>query len=165
MVKLTYATQMPVEPYTVANMKKYQNGSSLIEGMIAILIFSFGVLGTMSYQSNMLVQTTQTAYRLAASTYVNSLQGAAESDPQNYACYTTTTNTAKSAMNCTSATSYMASWRSSVLSMQGNSNIFPSSVYNLDGSITISVYWKLPQEKSDVDPHKLVAIIHPHVGT
>ena len=148
-----------------ANMKKNQAGSTLIEGLITVLIFSFGVLGTMAYQANMLVQTTQTSYRLAASTYVNSLKGAAEADPQNYACYTTDTNNTKTSMNCTSALSYMASWKSSVLSMQGNSNIAPSSVYNADGSLTISVYWKLPQEKSDVDPHKVVATILPYVGT
>ena len=62
-------------------MKKYQTGSSLIEGMISILIFSFGVLGTMSFQANMLSQTTQTSYRLGASMYVNSLMSAAEADP------------------------------------------------------------------------------------
>lgn len=150
-------------PYTDVSMKKYQSGSTLIEGMIAILIFSFGMLGTMSFQANMLSETTQTSYRLNASMYVNSLVGAAQSDPINIACYTYPT--LNSASNCTSAKAYMTQWGSDVIKLKGASTVSPSAVYDATaGSLTITVYWKLPQEKSDVLPHSLSSVITPMVS-
>ena len=147
----------------VANMKEIQNGTTLIEGLIAILIFSIGILGTMSFQANMISETNQTSYRLNASMYVNSLVGAAQSDPQNVSCYTYPT--LNSASNCTAAKAYMTQWGSDVMKLKGSSTTSPSAIYDTTtGSLTITVYWKLPQEKSEVLPHSLSSITTPLVG-
>ncbi len=144
-------------------MLRNQKGSSLLEGLISIAIFSFGVLGTMSFQANMLAMSTQTSYRLAASMYVNSLSGAAEADPANYSCYTYPT--VNSASNCTAASAYMVLWAANAVALKGSSSSPPTAIYDATtGNLTISVYWKLPQEKSDVAPHTVTAIIQPLVG-
>jgi Tfp pilus assembly protein PilV len=149
--------------------RKSQQGSILIEGLISIAIFSFGVLGTMSFQANMIAQSTQTSYRLAASMLVNSLSGAAEADPRNFACYTTASNSATTGMNCDSATDYMTSWKEQVTALKGSSGTAPSAVINSDGDLVISVYWKLPQEvakeaatgETNVAAHMVTATLHP----
>lgn len=156
-----------------------QKGSSLLEGLISIAIFSFGVLGTMSFQATMLAQSTQTSYRLAASMLVNSLSGAAESDPKNFACYTTDDTTYKTTviaaaaaagnpMDCTSATDYVASWKEQVATLKGASTVPPTSIINADGDLVITVGWKLPQElnKEKVTgeaQHMVTATLHPLV--
>ena len=148
---------------------KNQQGSSLLEGLISIAIFSFGVLGTMSFQANMLAQSTQTSYRLGASMLVNSLSGAAEADPKNFACYTTESNSLTTGMSCTSAASYVASWKDQVAALKGSSSTAPSAVINSDGDLVITVYWKLPQEvakeaatgETNVASHMVTATLHP----
>lgn len=148
---------------------KYQKGSSLLEGLISIAIFSFGVLGTMTFQANMLAQSTQTSYRLISSMLVNSLAGAAEADPKNFACYTTVDNDLKGAMDCTSANIYMESWKEQVAKIKGVSTESSSSVLNADGDLVISVYWKTSKEskiensKGEVNltNHVVTTTLHP----
>lgn len=152
-------------------MKKNQKGSVLIEGLIAVLIFSFGILGTMFFQANMLAQTTQTSYRLGASMYVNSLMSAAEADPVNFSCYTypatPTVSTTPSGLttNCTAANSYMPTWSAGAQSLKGTSTSPPTSIYNsTTDTLTITVYWKLPQEKSTDPVHSISTTIQPTSG-
>ena len=158
-------------------MKKYQTGSSLIEGLIAILIFSFGVLGTMSFQANMLAQSTQTSYRLRASMYINSLVGAAQADSVNFPCYTypatPTSITTPSGIttNCAAAITYMSTWSTNAVAMPGSSTTPPTSIYDntptdlLYGTLTVTVYWKLPQEKSTDPVHSVSSTIQPTSGS
>src|ERR1035437_833592 len=153
-------------------MRKNQKGSTLLEGMISILIFSFGVLGTMAFQANMLAQATQTSYRLSASMLVNSLSNAAEADPKNSASFATSTDTntttALTGMDCTAASSYVTSWKTQVAAMKGSSTTPPTAFINSEGDLVISVYWKLPQEvaketktgESTAPSHLVSATIH-----
>jgi len=90
-----------------------QDGSVLLEGLIAISIFSFGMLGLVAYQSNMVAQSTQTSYRLNASMLVNSLLGAADADAANYSCYTYPSQAVAGA-NCIVGTAYVTNWVAAV---------------------------------------------------
>ena len=131
--------------------------------MIAILIFSFGVLGTMSSQANMVAQSTQTTYRLNASMYINSLVGAAQADPANFACYTYPASSA--ATNCTTANTYVPTWATAALTMPGSAANPPTSIYNTTANtLTVTVYWKLPQDKSTDPAHSVSATIQPVIA-
>lgn len=55
--------------------KTIQSGSVLLEAMIAILIFSFGVLGIVGLQANMISGAAESKYRNEASFFVNRLLG------------------------------------------------------------------------------------------
>lgn len=112
----------------------------------------------------MLANSTQTSYRLGASMSVDSLVGAVEADPANYTCYTYPTVSTDT--KCATANAYISTWVAGVNTLKGSGDNPPSSVLDAaTGNLTISVYWKLPQEKSDVTPHSLIAIVHPIVGS
>jgi len=60
---------------TLPTKLKAQGGALLIEAMIAILIFSFGVLAIVGMQATSLRQTTDAKYRLDASFMANQILG------------------------------------------------------------------------------------------
>ena len=115
----------------------------------------------------MLAQTTQTSYRLGASMYVNSLMSAAEADPANFSCYTyPVAPTSNGTTNCAAATTYMPTWAAGAATLKGVSDTPPTSVYNaLSDTLTITVYWKLPQEKSTDPVHSVSTTIQPTSGS
>jgi type IV pilus assembly protein PilV len=55
--------------------KTLQAGTVLFEAMIAVLIFSFGVLGVVGLQARMIANTAEAKYRNEASFFVNRLLG------------------------------------------------------------------------------------------
>lgn len=60
---------------TIPTRLKAQAGALLIEAMVAILIFSFGVLAIVGMQAATLRQTTDAKYRLDASFLANQILG------------------------------------------------------------------------------------------
>ncbi|MBC3863524.1 hypothetical protein H8K32_15570 [Undibacterium jejuense] len=140
--------------------KDQQGGSVLLEGLIAICIFSFGMLGLVAYQSNMVAQSTQTSYRLNASMLVNSLLGAADADAANYSCYTYPSQAVAGA-NCTVGTAYVNNWVTTVKKMPGAATTTPTAALDASGNLTVTVSWKLPSEKASALPHQLVSIARP----
>jgi len=140
--------------------KYQQSGSALLEGLIAICIFSFGMLGLVAYQSNMVAQSTQTSYRLNASMLVNSLLGAADADAVNYSCYTYPSQPAAGA-NCTVGSAYVNNWVIAVKKMPGAATTSPTSSLDGSGNLTVTVSWKLPSEKAGTPVHQLVSIARP----
>lgn len=113
-----------------------------MEGLISILIFSFGVLGTISFQANMIAQSSQVSYRLGASLQVSSLIGAAEADSANYDCYTfPAVNTAA---RCAGANAFVAAWAAQVLQMPGAAGTPPTAVLDGSGNLLVTVSWQLP---------------------
>lgn len=64
-----------------------QQGVVLLEAMIAILVFSFGVLGLVALQASMLKNTTDAKYRSEANYLVQQTLGQMWADPCNLAAY------------------------------------------------------------------------------
>ena len=64
-------------------LKSVQQGVVLIEAMIAILIFSFGVLGIIGLQAAMVKNTSESKYRADASNIAQQAIGQMWSDPAN----------------------------------------------------------------------------------
>ena len=65
-----------------------QGGATLIEGLIAIVIFGFAVLGMINLQANMMRYNANGQIRAQASFYAEQLIGLAMADPGNVRCYT-----------------------------------------------------------------------------
>jgi type IV pilus assembly protein PilV len=55
--------------------RRLERGASLLEGMVAILIFSIGILGLMTLYAASIKNTTDAQYRSEASYLVNSVIG------------------------------------------------------------------------------------------
>jgi type IV pilus assembly protein PilV len=72
-------------------VNKYQGGAILLEAMIAILIFSFGILAISGLQGAMVKNTTDSNYRAEASYIVQQQVGRMWANPANINSFLTTT--------------------------------------------------------------------------
>lgn len=68
-------------------VKTTQSGVVLIEAMIAILIFSVGVLGIVGMQANMIKNTADSKFRADASNIAQQRIGQMWTDPDNLVTY------------------------------------------------------------------------------
>jgi type IV pilus assembly protein PilV len=64
-----------------------QQGAVLLEGLVAVLIFSVGILGVVGLQASMVKATAEAKYRSEASFVVQKRLGAMWVDQQNLASY------------------------------------------------------------------------------
>jgi Tfp pilus assembly protein PilV len=143
---------------------KYQQGSTMLEGLISILIFSFGMLGTVAFQANMINQSMQTQYRLTASMAMSSLIGAAEADPAKYTCYTyPTPTTPADGSGCNTQAVYVKAWAAEVATNKGF--VAPSVALDATQNLVVTLSWSLPHEKDTgtTPKHNLTATAHPVV--
>ena len=65
-----------------------RRGFGLLEGLIAVLILSLGLLGLARYQSSLIAQTTESQSRVRASALADELLSTVLVDTANAACYT-----------------------------------------------------------------------------
>lgn len=70
-------------------LAKNQQGAVLLEALIAILIFSFGILALAGLQSVMIKNTTDASYRAEASNIAQQQLGRLWADPNNLDSYVT----------------------------------------------------------------------------
>ena len=70
-----------------APMQKMQQGVVLLETLVAVLIFSFAVLGIVGLQASMVKNTSEAKYRADASYIAQQRIGAIWADPANAANY------------------------------------------------------------------------------
>lgn len=70
--------------------KKKSKGSVLLEAMIGILIFSFGIMGLSLFQALTIVNNTENALRAEASTYVSEIIGSMWAKPNSLPSFAVT---------------------------------------------------------------------------
>lgn len=131
-----------------------QQGSAMIEGLIAMLIFSFGLLGTAAFQLIMIKQTANVHYRLEASNLLSAALGDIEADAAQQACYAKTAGCAN--------TMQADIWYARIATLPGAGTYPPSVSVDAAGVTTIKIYWSLPKEKDRLgNPvvHKVAAIV------
>lgn len=84
--------------------RKFQGGATLIEALIAIIVFALGMLGQVAFMMNAMQNTQQSRYRAIASYYAEEIIGLAISDIANRSRYkigTSSTCTDSSFSSCT----------------------------------------------------------------
>lgn len=82
----------------ISPLKSAQHGVVLIEAMIAILIFSIGVLGIVGMQANMIRNTSDAKYRVDASDIAQQRIGQLWADPSNLSNYVKASETLPASM-------------------------------------------------------------------
>ncbi len=107
-----------------ASLMKLQKGIALLEALIAILIFSFGVLGIVGLQGAMVKGTTQSKFRSDASYIAERRISMMWADSANLAGFVET-NTA-------------------VAELPGGTRT--TVVNNVTGEVTVTVRWTVPGE-------------------
>lgn len=120
---------------------RHQRGSFLIEGLIAILIFSMGILAVMGLQAASIKHGIQAKYRADAGYFANQIVAQMMADKNNAASYDdSSTNTNKTA------------WLTEVAGTLPNGT---GNITVAGSQVTISVNWRLPDE---AQAHRYVAV-------
>jgi len=133
--------------------QKRSSGFVLLEALIAILIFSIGVLGLIGLQARSAKHSTDAKYRSEASLLVNQLLG-------NMWVSNRTIATLQSNFN-TGGPSYNA-WLSSVTAtlpgVIANSPTAPTVTVNAAGVVSVAVYWIAPSDVQSAGAHNVTTV-------
>ena len=142
-----------------------QRGSMLLEALIAILLFSMGILGLMGLQAISIKNTATAKYRAEAAFLANQIIGQMWADnPANLAAYAHNPTTAG-----TCSFGGGASANANVTAWLGNASTLGTVAGNLPGAtsvlqqitvgagnlVTVTICWQGPQEPT---PHNYVAV-------
>lgn len=119
-----------------------QNGGVLIESLVAILIFSFGVLALFGIQSRALKNMSQANYRATAVYMAGQIIATAQGDINHLNSYQT-------------ADPKVSPWVDEVKAALPNGDATVTSTLttstSTDGTISVTITWQLPGE---ADSHK-----------
>ena len=112
----------------------------LIEALVAILLFTLGIIAVMGLQANSVAQVSQAKYRTDASYLANQIIGKMWVDQANLANYATTGNSVRSAWDGVVAATLP----------QGTGTIV------VNGSVvTVTIQWQMPE---DITTRKYLAV-------
>jgi type IV pilus assembly protein PilV len=136
-----------------------QGGVMLLEALIAILIFSIGILGIVGLQATAVQQSTDARYRSEAAQLAEQLIG------QMWVGNRSVTNLETLYKSCTSTScSGYQDWKTQVVAqLPGVSDaagtlpvvdVVPDPASATSSIVTISVFWRAPTEPASSDAHR-----------
>jgi type IV pilus assembly protein PilV len=142
-----------------------QRGSMLLEALIALLLFSMGILGLMGLQAIAIKNSADAKYRTEAAFLANQIIGQMWADnPANLAAYAhnpTTTATCTFSGGA-SANANVTAWlgNASTLgtvagSLPGGTSARQQIIIGAGNLVTVTICWQGPQEAA---PHNFVAV-------
>jgi type IV pilus assembly protein PilV len=129
---------------TMATRRPKQAGFSLIEALVAIVIFSIGILALVALQVTSVRQASNAKYRSDAALLVNQLIGLMWVSDRTTSTLQTNFNTGGASYN---------QWAATVQAqLPGATASAPTVAVAADGQVTVNIFWKAPNEQ-DSDPH------------
>ena len=133
-----------------ATTRPQQGGFTLIDVLIAILIFSIGVLALIALQVTSVRMSSNAKYRSEAALLTNRLIG--EMWVTDRVATTLQTN------YNTGGASY-TTWANAVqATLPGSAASAPTVAVAADGQVTVNVFWKAPNEPATEPEHRYTAI-------
>jgi len=124
---------------------KSQAGVMLIEALVAILIFTLGIIAVLGMQSASILQVSQSKYRTDASYLANQIIGKMWADRTNLASYATAGSAGR------------ASWDNVVAATLPNGAATITQTANAAGTpccVVVTIRWRAPDETNN---HQYVA--------
>lgn len=145
------AAPRPLQP--VRRTHRPARGFVLIEALIAILIFSIGILGVVGLQATSVQQSTEARYRAEAAMLADQLIGTM------WASNRVASNLqAEFDSDCTGACSGYNAWVGKVAAtlpgVSLTSTTKPEVQVSPEGVVNVSVFWKAPWEGAGADRHR-----------
>ena len=125
-----------------------QGGALLLEAMIAILLFSLGVLSLVGMQAMAVTNVSEAKYRTDASFYANQLIGQIWVDRDNIADYAFAGGTPSDALE---------PWLDQVTAALPGVADNPPEVVVAGSQVTVTIFWQSPEEAAkdpQPDPHQ-----------
>ena len=126
-----------------------QRGSILLEGLIAILIFSVGILAIVGLQATAIKNSADAKYRGDASYLANQIIGQMWADRSNLATYANFAGTGNTCYptGSASANSYVVSWLAEVGSaIPSTGTIKQQILIGANNLVTVTVCWQSPKD-------------------
>ena len=145
----------PRNPLATVNPPVAQSGSILLESLIAILIFSMGILAVVGMQATAVKAASDARHRSEASLLANELLG--QMWVSNRTGTTLQTNFQGSGG---SGGTYYNNWYANVQAALPGADTNPPtvSVVAATGMVTIVVKWKLPSEEAAASAHNYTIV-------
>ena len=128
-----------------------QQGSVLLEGLIAILIFSMGILALVGLQAAAIKNSSDAKYRADASYLANQIIGQMWADRQNLGSYAHYPGAGAVCQptGAASANANVASWLTDVGSaLPGATASSQQIAVGANNLVTVTVCWKTPQDNT-----------------
>ncbi|MFM9968987.1 MAG: type IV pilus modification protein PilV [Burkholderiales bacterium] len=141
----------------IAGSKTKQRGAMLLEALVAILIFSVGILAVVGMQATAVKAAADAKYRSEASLLANELLGQMWITNRSAAVLKTNFEGSSG-----SGGTYYVNWYSDVAAaMPGVTTTANAPTVSVDGTtglVTVVVYWKLPSEAAGASAHNYTVI-------
>lgn len=126
-------TRRPATP-----QRRVQRGMGLLEGLVAVAILSFGLLGLARFQSGLIAQTTEAQGRMVATQFADELLNTVLVDTANAPCYTLpAVGTCPSA----AAASRAADWQRRALAALPGTDSAVSILNTATSRFTVTLGW------------------------
>jgi len=131
----------------------HQSGIVLLEALLAILVFSLGVLALVGLQATAIKQSTDARYRSEAALLANDVISQMWVSNRTTAILQTNFNTGGTAYN-----TWLARVVSTLPGVVANSATAPTIAIDAQGIATVTLFWRAPNEPAGTTPHNFVAI-------
>lgn len=128
-----------------------EGGMVMIEALVAILIFSIGILGIIGLQAMAVQQSSDARYRATAAQLADQLLG------QMWTGDRTVTNLKAQYNTCTGTTCPgYTTWYTTVSSRLPGVTATTKPNVDIDafGIVTITLYWRAPSDDPGANPHR-----------
>jgi type IV pilus assembly protein PilV len=127
-------------------------GATLIESLVAILIFSIGILAVVALQAAAVKNATTARYRTEASMLADRIVGEMWGDDK--------TNAVLQANYASPGGAKFAAWKADVEAMLPGAAANPPTI-TVDASnvVTVTLHWQLPGDSS---PHNYILVAQVH---
>jgi len=130
-----------------------QSGIVLLEALLAILVFSLGVLALVGLQATAIKQSTDARYRAEASLLANDVISQMWVSNRTTATLQANFNTGGTAYN-----TWLARVISTLPGVAANSATAPTIAIDGQGIATVTLFWRAPNEPAGSTPHNFVTI-------
>jgi type IV pilus assembly protein PilV len=136
----------------IATYLRYQSGIVLLEGLIAILIFSIGILAIVGLQAASINNSRDAKFRVDASFLANQIIGQMWADRSNLSAYSHFATAAGCAAAGSAASTSFTPMNNWLADVTGNLPSATSSYQSINigtnNLVTVTVCWKAPQDAS-----------------
>ncbi len=126
---------------------RMQRGFTLVDGLVALTVLLFGVVGLLRLQTTVIQHNMQSRYRVQAAYMAEELVALAQADSGHAGCYATTDGTAPT---CPSpiAQAAVTDWIARIeAALPGAAALHPTVTYDAaTGDFAVTVAWQRPPE-------------------
>ncbi len=139
-----------------SHSRRGQSGIVLLEGLIAILIFSLGILAIVGLQAVAVKQVTDSRYRSEAALLANQLLGTMWVGDRTTAALQNNFNTGGTGYAAWLGTAGTPGTVAGTL--PGVSTYPPQVLVAADGTVTVTIKWLAPSQAANASAHTYVMI-------